>query len=96
MVGSFDDISEIAWERSIMVFENPEEKSQVERLQRLRRRRRVATAGAADPLADQGAAQLCDRHALLVDAQAVQGLHDQIPHPSGQDQPATCLSRPSS
>ena len=35
MVGSFDDISEIAWERSIMVFDNPEEKSQVEHLQRL-------------------------------------------------------------
>jgi hypothetical protein len=35
MVGNFDDISEIAWERSIMVFENPEDKSQVEHLQRL-------------------------------------------------------------
>lgn len=35
MVGTFDDISEIAWERSIMVFDNPEEKKQIEHLQRL-------------------------------------------------------------
>ncbi|MEA3336824.1 MAG: radical SAM protein [Chloroflexota bacterium] len=35
MVGSFDDISEIAWERSIMVYEDEDEKRQVEHLQRL-------------------------------------------------------------
>jgi anaerobic magnesium-protoporphyrin IX monomethyl ester cyclase len=34
MVGNFDDISSIAWERSIMVFEDPGEKGQVEHLQR--------------------------------------------------------------
>ncbi|MCS6844674.1 MAG: B12-binding domain-containing radical SAM protein [Caldilineales bacterium] len=34
MVGSFDDISEIAWERSILIFENEDEKPQVEHLQR--------------------------------------------------------------
>ena len=35
MVGSFDDISEIAWDHSILVFESEEAKSQVEHLQRL-------------------------------------------------------------
>lgn len=35
LVGSFDDISEIAWERSILVFENEKEKRQIEHLQRL-------------------------------------------------------------
>jgi radical SAM superfamily enzyme YgiQ (UPF0313 family) len=33
--GNLDDIKEIAWEHSIMVFDNPEEKGQVEHLQRL-------------------------------------------------------------
>jgi radical SAM superfamily enzyme YgiQ (UPF0313 family) len=35
MVGTFDDISEIAWERSVLIFENEDEKQQVEHLQRL-------------------------------------------------------------
>jgi anaerobic magnesium-protoporphyrin IX monomethyl ester cyclase len=35
MVGSFDDISSIAWERSILVFDDEKEKSQIEHLQRL-------------------------------------------------------------
>jgi len=35
MVGSFEDISSIAWERSILVFENEDEKRQIEHLQRL-------------------------------------------------------------
>lgn len=33
-VGSFDDISSISWERSVLVFQEPEEKRQVEHLQR--------------------------------------------------------------
>jgi anaerobic magnesium-protoporphyrin IX monomethyl ester cyclase len=33
-VGSFDDISSISWERSVLVFQEPEEKLQVEHLQR--------------------------------------------------------------
>jgi hypothetical protein len=35
MEGSFDDIAEIAWERSILSFEDEDEKRQVEHLQRL-------------------------------------------------------------
>ncbi len=35
MEGTFDDISSIAWERSILIFENEAEKRQVEHLQRL-------------------------------------------------------------
>jgi radical SAM superfamily enzyme YgiQ (UPF0313 family) len=35
MVGTFDEISSIAWERSILRFEDADEKSQVEHLQRL-------------------------------------------------------------
>jgi radical SAM superfamily enzyme YgiQ (UPF0313 family) len=35
MAGSFDDISEIAWDRSVLVFANEAEKQQVEHLQRL-------------------------------------------------------------
>lgn len=35
MVGTFDDISEIAWERSIMTFADPDERRQIEHLQRL-------------------------------------------------------------
>ncbi len=35
MVGTFDDISSIAWERSVLVFQNEDEKHQVEHLQRL-------------------------------------------------------------
>ena len=35
MVGTFDDIGEVAWDHSIMVFEDPAVKSQVEHLQRL-------------------------------------------------------------
>lgn len=35
MEGTFDDISSIAWERSILIFENEKEKTQVEHLQRL-------------------------------------------------------------
>ena len=35
MVGSFDDISSIAWERSILVFDSEDEKRQIEHLQRL-------------------------------------------------------------
>ena len=35
MVGTFDDISEIAWERSIMAFADPDERRQIEHLQRL-------------------------------------------------------------
>lgn len=33
-IGSFDDISSISWERSVLVFQEPEEKRQVEHLQR--------------------------------------------------------------
>jgi hypothetical protein len=33
--GSFDDIAEVAWERSILTFQNEQEKRQVEHLQRL-------------------------------------------------------------
>ena len=35
MEGTFDDIAEIAWERSILTFESEDEKRQVEHLQRL-------------------------------------------------------------
>jgi len=35
MVGTFDDISEVAWDRSILLFEDESEKSQIEHLQRL-------------------------------------------------------------
>ncbi len=35
MAGSFDDIGEIAWERSILTFESEDEKRQIEHLQRL-------------------------------------------------------------
>ncbi|MCD6289013.1 MAG: radical SAM protein, partial [Anaerolineae bacterium] len=35
MEGTFDDISSIAWERSVLIFRNPKEKHQVEHLQRL-------------------------------------------------------------
>jgi len=35
MEGTFDDIAEIAWERSILTFENKDERRQVEHLQRL-------------------------------------------------------------
>jgi len=35
MEGTFDDIAEVAWERSILTFEDEDEKRQVEHLQRL-------------------------------------------------------------
>ncbi|HIQ05977.1 MAG TPA: radical SAM protein, partial [Anaerolineae bacterium] len=35
MVGSFDDISSIAWERSVLIFKSEDEKRQIEHLQRL-------------------------------------------------------------
>ena len=34
MEGTFDDIAEIAWENSVLTFDDEEEKSQVEHLQR--------------------------------------------------------------
>jgi hypothetical protein len=33
--GTFDDISEVAWDHSILVFPSPQEQTQVEHLQRL-------------------------------------------------------------
>lgn len=35
MVGTFDDISSIAWEKSILIFDSEDEKRQIEHLQRL-------------------------------------------------------------